>query len=145
MSKQLRYFISLNMNLLFLHSKVWKKKERSCSKNYNLVILYLLIINPNDRTTDKKIWSLPPIRLSSAKSRSPATVLLGGWVAGGAAAMPVVMGVPMVPAVLPAVLPPVLWGVMAGISKSPNPSKTWGGRGMVRQQRIKTDYSLTNL
>lgn len=94
-----------------------------------------------------KSWCLPPIRLASDESRSPPMVLVGGGVAGGAAAMPPPpIGVPMLPAVLPAVLPPVLWGVTADISKSPNPSNTWGegrnGGTPEKQHRLQTCISL---
>lgn len=91
-------------------------------------------------------WCLPPIRLASDESKSPPMVLVAGGVAGGAAAMPPTpTGVPMLPAVLPAVLPPVLWGVTAGISKSPNPSNTWGegGNGW-KSEKQHTDYKPAN-
>lgn len=74
-------------------------------------------------TLEKRICSLPPIRLASEESRSPPMVLLGGGLAGGGAAEAAAAKC------VPALLPPVLWGVMAGISKSPNPSNTWRGRG----------------
>ena len=94
-----------------------------------------------------KSCCLPPIKLASDESRSPPMVLVGGGVAGGAAATPPsATGVPMLPAVLPAVLPPVLWGVTAGISKSPNPSNTWGEGGSggtsEKQHRLQTCKSL---
>lgn len=94
-----------------------------------------------------KSCCLPPTRLASDESRSPPMVLVGGGVAGGAAAMPAAAtGVPMLPAVLPAVLPPVLWGVTEGISKSPNPSNTWGEGGnggtSEKQHRLQTCKSL---
>lgn len=70
--------------------------------------------------------------------------------AGGAPTLPpAATGAPMLPAVLPVVLPPVLWGVTAGISKSPNPSNTWGaggnGRTPERQHGLQTCKSLIEL
>lgn len=62
-------------------------------------------------------------------------VLFRGEVTDGGAA-----GVPTLPAVLPAVLPPVLCGVTVGISKSPNPSNTFG-----RGQQTNKDYKPQNL
>lgn len=69
-------------------------------------------------TLEKRVCSLPPIRLASEESRSPPMVLLGGALAAGGAAEAAAAKC------VPVVLPPVLWGVMAGISKSPNPSNT---------------------
>ncbi len=121
------------------------KRERR--KEQMKFLFQNLIWQKNDWGPNRKICSIPPIRLASEESRSPPMVLLGGGVAGGTAAMPpAATGVPMLPAVLPAVLPPVLCGVTAGISRSPNPSNTWeeGGNGRTSEKhhRLQTCKSL---